>query len=145
MILDAQLLFSESQAVTASAASTNIYDASAARNIGVGEDMYVLCICTVAMTDGSSDSTVTVTLETDDNAAFSSPALAVQTVGVFAALSAVGTKFVRRLSTTGLTERYIRGYYTVANGNLTTGSFTLTLVKDADLYTAYPDAITITG
>lgn len=143
MILDAELQFSNAQAVTASAASTNIVDLGEPRNIGVGEDLYILINSTVAMTDLGSDSTVTVTLETDSDVAFGSPTLAAQTVGVFAATSAAGTKLIAKLQPNAINERYLRVYYTVAGGNLTTGSFDAHIVKDIDAFTAYPDNITI--
>jgi hypothetical protein len=144
MLIDAQCTLSDAQAVTATAASANTYDTTVPRNIGVGADMYALCIVQTAMTDTGSDSTVTVTLETDDNSGFSSATTA-QTLGTFAAVSPVGTKLVAKLQPNKLNERYIRGMYTVAGGNLTTGSFHLSFVSEADLWSTYPDAITITG
>lgn len=142
MIIDAHNLFSEAQAVTAAAASTNYIDLGIARDIGVGEDLYVVVVCTVAMTDSGSDSTLAVALETDDNSSFSS-ATASQSIGTFAATSAAGTRLVAKLQPDKVDERYIRLYYTPANGNLSTGSFTAFLCKDIDAYTSYADAITI--
>ena len=51
MYQDALLTFSSAQAVTATAASTSHVDLGQVRNIGVGENLYVVCVCTVAMTD----------------------------------------------------------------------------------------------
>ena len=70
MILDTQLEFSDAQAVTATAVSTNVVDLSSVRDIGVGEELYIRIGVVVAMTDAGSDSTIAVTLETDDAAAF---------------------------------------------------------------------------
>lgn len=142
MIIDAHNLFSDGQAVTADAASTNYLDLGAIRNLGVGENLYVVVVCTVAMTDASSNSTCTVTIESDDNTSFSS-AVARQTVGAFAAVSAAGTRIVARLAPDVINERYIRLKYTMANGDLTTGSFKAFLTHDIDAYTSYADAITI--
>lgn len=142
MILDTQLLFSDAQAVTASAASANYYDQGAVEDFGAGETMFALIGVDVAFTDGSSDSTVTVTLETDDNTSFSS-ATTVQTIGTFAALSAIGTTLKAKIQPSSLWERYIRFSYTVANGNLTTGSLTAIITKDIDLYRSYPKGYTI--
>lgn len=142
MLFDAMNKFSDAQAVTAAAASTEYMDLGIARQIGDGENLYVMIVCDVAMTDGSSDSTLAVTLETDDNSSFSS-ATTVQTIGTFAALSAIGTKLIARLQPSTAYERYIRLYYTPANGNLSTGSFTAFLVKDVGNYKAYADNITI--
>ena len=150
MILDRDLLFSDAQAVTAAAASDNYIDlgplAAATvsggsinvRDLGVGEPIYWFIGCDVAMTDASSDSTLAVTLETDDNTSFSS-ASTVATLVTFAAVSAAGTKYQGRLpiATTVPYERYVRLKYTPANGNLTTGSFTAGLAKDLDKYASF--------
>lgn len=144
MIMDAELRFSNAQAITASAASTNQVDLKAIRDIGTGQDIYFVAQVDVAFTDGTSDSTVTVALQTDDNSAFSS-ATTVQTVGTFAALSAIGTRLVAKLQPLAFVERYLQAYYTVANGNLTTGSITSYLVLDAELFRAYASNQPILG
>lgn len=142
MILDALNLFSDAQAITASAASTNVLDLDAARDIGTGENLYVVVTVDTAFTDAGSDSTVAVTIETDDNEAFAS-AVVGQTLFTFTALSAAGTKKIARIQPDAVNERYMRLAYTVANGNLTTGAVTAAIVKDIDKFKAYADAITI--
>lgn len=142
MILDAALVLSDSQAITASATSTNILDLGAIRNVGVGENLYLVVCVTVAFTDSSSDSTIQVDIETDDNSSFSS-AVARQRVGIFAALSAIGTRLVARLAPDVLNERYLRVYYTAANGSLTTGSFDAFIVKDIDAVSYYANGYTV--
>lgn len=140
MYVDAQLTFSDAQAVTATAASTNyvdtgpLFSGNLGRNLGVGDRLYIVVSCDVAMTDSSSDSTIAVTLQTDDNTSFSS-ATTLLTIGTFAALSAVGTALVAPLPI-GAYERYIRLYYTAANGDLTTGSYTASIVKDISQWTS---------
>lgn len=124
MSYDLQEVFSADQAVTASAASQNYMDLQKARNVGIGEGTWVECVVKTAMTDAGSNSTCTVTLESDDNASFSS-ATTIQTLGTFAALSAAGTRLLAKLQPMTTPERYLRGYFTVANGNLTTGAFDL--------------------
>lgn len=142
MIHDAQGLFSDAQAITAAAASTNYIDLGAARDIGVGQELYIVAQVDVAFTDGSSDSTLTVTIESDDNSSFSS-ATVVQTVGTFAALSAAGARLVARVQSFTTPERYIRVYYTPNNGNLTTGSVTAFLANGVDSIRTYADNTTI--
>lgn len=136
MYVDALNLYSDAQAVTAAAASGNIIDHGAARDLGTGQDVYVVVLCDVAMTDGSSDSTLAVTIETDDNEAFNSATTA-QTIGTFAALSAIGTVLVAKLQPGAINERYSRLKYTPANGNLTTGSFTAFLTTDIQKWVTY--------
>lgn len=143
MILDAQNTFSDAQAVTATAVSTNSIDLSAASiDLGSGENLYIVVVCDVAMTDSGSDSTLAVALVTDSDSALGS-ATAVQSLGTFAALSAAGTKIVARIQP-GLTlEQYIGLSYTPASGNLSTGSFSAYIAKDVDTSKAYADGITI--
>lgn len=149
MYVDAQLTFSDAQAVTATAASTNyidlgpLFSGNLTRNLGVGERMYIVVNVDVAMTDSGSDSTIAVTLETDDNTSFSS-ATTLATLGTFAAVSAVGTQIIAALPV-GAYERYIQLRYTAANGNLSTGSFTASIVKDASMFATYAQGSPGTG
>jgi hypothetical protein len=144
MIIDAQLTFSDAQAVTATANSTNVVDTgplfsgNTGRNLGLGERLYVVVTVDVAMTDSGSDSTITVSLVTDDNSALSSVAT-VATLGIIPALTAAGSVFAYRLPVAGAVpyERYIALAYTTTNGNLTTGSFTASITKDASVYNQY--------
>ena len=148
MILDSQNIYSDSQAVTASAGSTNQIDhgplasGNLGRDLGTGQRLYLVVSVTVAFTDAGSDSTVTASLQVDDNAAFASPTTAV-TLPVFAALSAAGSTKVGALPPFDVDEQFSRVFYTVANGNLTTGSFDAFLVQDIQRFKAYADAVTI--
>lgn len=142
MILDAHLLFDDAAAHLTTEASTNLIDLSAIRDIGTGEDLYFVILVDTAFTDASSNSTMAITLESDDNASFSSAATA-QTIGTFAALSAAGTTLFAKLAPGAINERYLRVKYTVANGDLTTGAFTAFLTKDVQKYTSYADGLTI--
>lgn len=148
MIMDGDLLFSDAQAVTATAASSNYYDTgplftgNTGRNIGVSGELYFSISVDVAMTDSGSDSTVAVSLETDDNTSFSSVAT-VATLVTIPAVTAAGTKYFVKvpIATTVPYERYLQIKYTLANGNLTTGSFTVALVKNIDNWTSYASAV----
>lgn len=142
MILDAQTRFSNAQAVTAAAASTDIIDLGAARDIGVGEDIYLVVQVTTTFADTGSDSTLAVIIQNDDNASFSSP-LTGQTIGTFAALSAAGTRLVAKLQPLALNERYIRVYYTPGGGDLSAGAVSAFLVNGVDAYRPFADNITI--
>jgi len=135
MYMDKQLEFSDGQAITATADSTNVIDLGVGRNLGVGERLYLMLDVTEAFTDSSSDSTVTVTLTTDDNESLSSDTV-IATFPVFAALSAVGVHYYN-LPIDVTYERYLGLVYTVANGSLTTGKFKASIVKDIQKYTAH--------
>jgi len=142
MFLDAQNQFDDNAAHLTTEASDNLIDLGGARDLGVGEEIYFVIQVDTAFTDASSNSTMTITLETDDNAAFSS-ATTGQTIGTFAALAVAGTRLVAKLQPEVINERFLRVKYTVANGNLSTGKFTAFLTKDLQAYTSYPDGITI--
>lgn len=142
MILDAQLLFSDAQAVTAAAASTNTIDLSVARDLGAGRDVWVAINVDVAMTDGSSDSTLTVDLYFDSTTTFTPDAQ--QRLLIIPAVQAAGARFYVKVSPLPSTKyQYCQLYYTPNNGNLDTGTFTAGLVLDVQDNFAYADAITI--
>lgn len=142
MYIDDQNLFDDNAQHLTTEASTNLIDLGQARDIGTGETIYFVIQVDTAFTDSSSNSTMTITLETDDNASFSSATTA-QTIGTFAALSAAGTRLVARLQPSAINERYLRVKYTVANGDLSTGKFTAFLTHNIDSYTSYPNGYTI--
>lgn len=145
MYVDAQLTFSDAQAVTAAAGSTNVIDTgplfsgNTGRNLGVGrQPAFIFITVDVAFTDASSDSTLTITLETDDNSGFSSAAT-VATLGTLPALTAAGTTmFVPMPIALDSVpyERYIRLKYTPNNGNLTTGSLTAGITVNVPAWTS---------
>lgn len=142
MILDSQLVFSDAQAITAAAASTNTIDLGAARDIGGGEQFFIVVTVVTAFTDTGSDSTLAVALQTDDNTSFSS-ATSSQVIGTFSALSAVGTTLYMPIAPARANERYIRLYYTPAGGDLSTGAVDAYIAKDLARFNPYADAITI--
>lgn len=145
MILDAQTLFSDAQALTASAASTNLIDLGAAgRDMGRGRKLMIRLNVDTALTDSGSDSTVTVTLQTDDNDSFSSATTA-QTLFTIAATAAAGTVYRAYVAPGALDERYCRLYYTMNNGNLSTGAVTAAMVLDDQDDDVFPDNKTITS
>ena len=83
MYLDKQIEFSDAQAVTATAISTNVYDlftsaegGSTAEfspntriDVGLGTDFWVVVNTQTLVTDSGSDATLVVTIETADDAA----------------------------------------------------------------------------
>lgn len=142
MILDTQAEFSDSQAVTSTAISTNVMDLGATntlKDLGAGEPVYLVVQTVVAATDTGSDATLTITLESDSTADlatsatvhFSSGALA------FSAFSPAGTTLVAVRLPAGSYERYLGVRYTVASGPLTAGQFDAFLVKDYGKFLSY--------
>lgn len=142
MILDANLLFSDAQAVTATAASTNYIDIGTNRAVGTGETLYVVTTVDVALTDSGSDSTVTVSLEGDSTTTFTPDGS--QTLFTIPALTPAGAVFICPLAPLAAAQyQYMQLKYTVAGGNLTTGSFTSFITKDIQSYRHYAKGYTI--
>lgn len=148
MILDAQLQFSSAQAVTAAAASTNKIDVGEARNLGVGKDLYVLVTVDVAMTDGSSDSTLDVWLYGDSSSSFTPDGK--QLLFTIPAVSAIGAgPFYAKISPSMVAGvlagnyEWLELYFDPQNGSLSTGSFSGYITTDIAAFTAYAKGYTI--
>jgi len=143
MFIDAQHRFSDAQAVTADAGSTNIIDLGVARNLFDGEPLAVVLTVDVAADGTTTDETYEFQIETDDNSGFSSATdLVVQSIG-YAALTA-GSKHILPVPVGAAVERYLRVYYNVGG---TSPSITVTAdllpLSMVDKYKAYADNITI--
>lgn len=143
MYIDSQLLFSDAQAVSADAGSTNVIDLGAAANVFAGEPMAVVIVVDVAADGTTTDETYEFQIETDDNAAFSSATdVLLHSIG-YASLTA-GSKHILPIPAGATLERYIRLYYNVGG---TSPSVTVTAflqpLSMVDNYKAYADNITI--
>lgn len=137
MIMDRTLLFSDGQAITATAASTNIVDLGATgtvygasapmvRDIGYGSDVELVIAVTQSFNNLTS---LTISIETDDNAAFSSATTVYTSPNYTLAQVATGAKYL--LPDTlpaGTNERYVRLKYTVAGTAPTLGKITAGVV-----------------
>lgn len=139
MLMDAELLFSDEQAVTTTAASTNIVDLLAAnRDIGKGEDLELIVSVDEAVT-ASGAATVVFALQTDDNSGFSSATDLFATAAIGKATLVAGYVAVKIKLPRGI-ERFLRVNYTVATGPLTAGKFTAAIVRNVDDQQIYPRA-----
>lgn len=137
-ILDAQNQYSDAQALSGTAASTNLIDHSADRNIGTGTPMAVMLTLDVAAAVGG---TITVALQTDDNSGFSSAT----TLGSATITNgdAAGTKYVIPVPPGTSFERYSRLNYTQASGCTATVTSQLLKQRDIPQEHFYPDNVTI--
>lgn len=137
MIMDRTLLFSDGQAITATGASTNVVDLGATgttfgaaspmvRDIGPGSDVDLFVGVTQAFNNLTS---LTVSVQTDDNAAFSS-ATTVFTSPAYPLADLVPGKRYLLPDTlpVGTNERYVRLMYTVAGTAPTLGKITAGVV-----------------
>ncbi len=127
MIIDKDLTLSSEQAVTASAASTNYIDQGGAGD-AYGQELYLVVQCQETATSAGS-STVTITVETDDNTSFSSATTVYRSEAIAKASVVDNAELVKIRLPKGL-ERYFRVYYTVAVANLSAGKFNAFLVCD---------------
>lgn len=130
MIFSAEQIFSDDQALTASAASTNLIDlgatgtvlgapAALVRDIGKGNPIPIVIQLTVAA--GGTSPTIQVAVQVDDNASFSSAT----TVATSNTLSGgvAGDKLSINWVPQGTNERYVRLNYTLGG---TSPTYTVT-------------------
>jgi len=158
MYVDKMNEFSDAQAVTATAISTNVYDLfstvtgadsnitpNTRLDIGVGEDIYLVVNTQTAATDSGSDATLVVTFETADDAALSSNNQVVATTGTlaFATFSPAGTNLLKLKLPSFAYRRYIGVRYTVASGPLTAGNFDAFLTTNIDANRIYKSGFTV--
>lgn len=121
-IIDSTLVFSQNQAFTADAASTNIIDLGATgtppgfssalvRDIGKGGGVPLEVLVTTTFTGLTS---LNVKVQIDDNEAFASPTTVAQSGEVPVASLVAGYRFPFPANLMeGVNERYVRLYYDV--------------------------------
>lgn len=133
MILDTNLRFSNAQAITATADSTNIIDqVKALRDAGTGKPLYVVVIVTEAMTNTG---TVDVAVQSDSTTTMTPDKT--RTMFRIPALAAVGDMFVQALMPGGEVEQlqYLGLKYTV-NGTVDTGKVKAFLTQNYQRWVA---------
>lgn len=138
-ILDTSLLFSEDQVVTATAISENVlqfpatgrvmYEGAAlTRNLGPGNEIPILLQVTA---DFATLTSLTITVETADNAALSTNAVVLATTGAIpVATLKAGYKFNIRVFPDGVVKEFLGLRYTVGGSNATTGKITAALATE---------------
>lgn len=124
MFIDKELTFSDKQAVTASAASSNYYNQGTIADLGMSNALLMLGFYEDFAATGAA--TLTVSIQTDDNNTFSSPKTVSSQQYAIADLKA-GKQYFLPLPI-GTDEKYIRVFYTVATGPFTAGKITATIV-----------------
>lgn len=135
MIFDNTLLFSDAQAITADAASTNVVDLGATgtpfggnqltRDIGKGHKVPLYLYVTETFNNLTS-LTVTVQVDTVEN--FASPKEVVSKTYALADLAAGEKLAMPDCIPEGADERYLRIYYDVTGTAPTTGAITAGVV-----------------
>lgn len=159
MFVDTQTELSDAQAVTSTAISANVLDlfsvlgggsSSITPNtridIGSGTgDLYLVVQTAVAVTDTGSDATLTLTLESADDAGLTTNAQVHYSTGAlaFATYATAGTQFVAIRIPAGLYRRYLGLRYTVASGPFTAGAFDAFLTPTLQLNRIYKSGFTV--
>lgn len=143
MILDAHNQFSDAQAVTSAAGSTNTIDLGAVRDIGTGEPLYIVVSVQTTLGDGGSNTGTVVALEGDSTTSFTPDGTV--DLFTFAKDAAAGTVKFAKLDpgSAPLQYQYIRLLYSPAGASLTSGKFDAFLTNNIEKYVSYADAITI--
>lgn len=145
-ILDTRAEFSDAQAVTATAISTNVMDIkglglapNATENIGAPAITYLVVSAGAAATAAGA-ATVTVTLESAANAELSSGAVVHFSSGAIP-LSGMtaGARMVAIPLPAGDYKEFVGIRYTVSTGPLTGGTFNAYLTKDPQMWRAFDD------
>lgn len=141
-IIDHFLQVSRAQAVTASAASTDVIDAGATKNASIGRDIGAgtpLVMEFDVLTAATAAGAATVTFSVQDSADNASFADVVASRAIPIAELTAGKQVFLPLPP-GM-RRYVRGYFTVGTGPLTGGTFNAQVVDGANFQRAYPDLI----
>lgn len=116
MIIDKQMQLSNAQAVTATAASTNIIDQGAAGN-AYGNELFFVTRVGTAFAGGTS---IDFQLQTATDAAFTTPIVLYDSSAIPLASLTANTEVVKVKMPIGA-KQYIRAYYTVV-GTMTAGT-----------------------
>ena len=127
MILDASLVLSDAQVITATAASSNNIDQLAAGDAYVGNFLVIRVNAAFA---AAGAATLTIALECDSDSAFGSVRTLWQSSALAIATLIAGYEIKIRIPLR--VERYLRVNYTVATGPFTAGSLDAFIVADVD-------------
>lgn len=146
MIMDRTALFSDAQAITAGGASTNLIDTGArgtvfgagspiVRDIGPGTRVPLVVTVTESFNNLTS---MVITVQVDDNAAFSSPKTVFTSPTYTLAQLATGAEYLLpEWLPVGTNERYVRLYYDITGTAPTLGKVTAGVVVARQTNTIY--------
>lgn len=147
MFVDAQLEFSDAQAITASAASTNIidfnpaFDYNTVIDAGAGEPTFLVVIPGVTFTAAGA-ATLTIELRSYANEDRSdTPTVIFTTTAKALATLVAGKPAVVVALPSASYKRYLSLYYTVATGPFTAGKLDAFITKDAQTWRSYANNV----
>lgn len=143
MYLDKFLQFSDDQALTATALSTNVIDLSNDRKIGIGEPMAAVVFVTVAADFTTTDETYQFVLQTATDEAFTSPITVVASAAINGDELALGAKVVLPMGHTNLQFLRINNVLAGTTPTVTVDAY-LQPLNMIDGVVIYPDGYDIT-
>ena len=132
MYIDAGLLLDDAAAITVTRDSTNVVDLGVAlRDIGAGEQLYVVIVVDEAFTAAGA-ATLTTVLSTGVATTLGTTIISTPAIGK-AALTLGRVPIVIPIPP-NIAERYIGLEYTVATGPMTAGTVTAFIAKDVTTF-----------
>tara|TARA_R110000772_G_scaffold107621_2_gene210143 strand:+ start:411 stop:842 length:432 start_codon:yes stop_codon:yes gene_type:complete len=142
MYVDSTQMFSDAQALTATAVSTNVVPLGTSRNIGKGEPMAVVVTFGVAADYTTGDETYQVVIQTDALAAMGSPVTVTSSAVINGDDLGLGAKIVVPIGFSN--EEFLRLNYVLAGTSPTaTVDAYLMPMNMIDSYESYADNVVI--
>lgn len=126
-LIDNQLMFSDAQALTATASSTNVVDMGTGRNLGGIERLFLL----LQFGAVTSNATLYAVVKGADDAGISTNVVSVLTTRTITPVA--NTYFVQPMPPAAL-KRYWRVDYTMSGGSSPSITTSATFIKDAEVH-----------
>jgi hypothetical protein len=141
MIRDQENTFSDAQALTATAISTNVIDlgpltsddgTNLVRDIGAGKEAVWVVVTVHTVLDSAAEgASLVVALESDDNTSLSSATVHYTSATIAEAALVAGYELKFRIPP-GAYQRYLGLRYTVSGEDFTSGKITASLARDVE-------------
>ena len=141
MWIDKLNRFSNLQALTATAASTDILDLGADRDVGNGEPIELVIVVGTALTSAGA-STLVAALQTDSAEGFGTVETLIQTPAIPKASLVAGYEVLKVKLPLGI-KRYLRVYYTVGTADFTAGTISAFLTPTRQAWKSYASGYSV--
>jgi bifunctional ADP-heptose synthase (sugar kinase/adenylyltransferase) len=132
MIRDGDLILSNAQALTATAASTNVIDMTKAGD-AVGAELYLVIRQGTLLDSSAEGATLTIDIQTSSAEAFGTYTVLARKVIVESTGLTAANKILWKIKLPPGVLQYLRVYYTVSGENFTSGTIDAFLTPDVDI------------